>query len=513
MVLLFALFVQMPDTAVAQATRTAGASSYLYLDHWAYPYIDFLQERGRLNGLYRMVRPYSRHGVAASLREIDPESLNSVESHIVSILKDEFAAELWQPADSSSSGEGAVLTLGVEAQPAAGMAESEGELDFNLNTKIGLNTRYFSAFQRMRVDDRLAEDPSYFGRQEGGFGARMEDAYGLVQFSALTFFLGRTVRAWGPGPGGGFLISTNPYSYDHVGFQVETKHLNFTSLVARLDDTAFGNQIQKRFLTTHRLDVRVSDRYQFGISESSLYGGADAGFDPALMNPFGFLHEVQLNSGKEANTMFTLDWWIRPLDKTVFFGEFLLDDFVLDGSDQPPPNRDTSPDRLGLSLGLKLHEVLFENGTLCLSYRRVGNYTYNVKSKRPWQAYTFEAKGLGARENDFDRTGVAYSVYVNPRLQISGHFEYLRNGARTLASNDFEDSTFVKLDFPSGTVERTLSVRLSADFLPNADFNAGGFVGLDRVGNAGNVKGKDDSSFSFGLYLYVSKEYLFRWPG
>ncbi len=69
-------------------------SPYLYLRHWAYPYVDLLLERGVIEGLSPVVRPYRRIDVAKAVLQADERRASRAERAWLERLRREFRGEI-----------------------------------------------------------------------------------------------------------------------------------------------------------------------------------------------------------------------------------------------------------------------------------------------------------------------------------------------------------------------------------------------------------------------------------
>jgi hypothetical protein len=80
-----------------------------------------------------------------------------------------------------------------------------------------------------------------------------------------------------------------------------------------------------------------------------------------------------------------------------------------------------------------------------------------------------------------------------------------------LASNDFEDSSFVKLPFPSGTVEKRLSLSGGALYQHGTVAFTETRVGFDRITNFKHIKDKKKNAVFFlvRLNLNLDKSMIF----
>ena len=139
-----------------------------------------------------------------------------------------------------------------------------------------------------------------------------------------------------------------------------------------------------------------------------------------------------------------------------------------------------------------------------MNYERVGSYTYNVKQKRPWQVYSLDGRGLGNEANDRDRLSINFKFFPIKKWIFDIDASFTRQGERSLASNDFEDSTFVKLPFPSGTVEKRLSFSGGALYQLRTLAFGEARLGFDRITNFKHVMGKKKNALFFLVRLNVN---------
>jgi len=468
----FILLFLLQSTIYSQ-NSVGEASVFLNTDHWAYTYINLLQDRGFLPSLYQSVRPYKRLEIASALQKIEEEKTSTTEKHWIDLLRTEFASEM----DYLDGQTGTANTLfKVHTNGTFYKMLESTRKDFFINPEINYHYGRVAASVRGRIDNGILHDPTYTGRKTDLVAARVEDGYGLWQAEHVYFLVGRFTSNWSPIPNRSLILSDNPYTYDKLQFGFQTKHIAFQTILAKLDNEGPAN----RYFSAHRLDLKLNSGINVGLTETVIYGGINQGVDLSYSNPFLIFAEAQLNDHKEANENIALDVFV-PYKKLNFRGQLLIDDFILDGVSQPPPNRKTSPDRLGWLFSAQFNDLFFQNSQAELTYERLGSYTYNVKQKRPFQSYTYYAKGLGAPGNDGDALDLTFRYFPIPKYIFSASVFWARQGERSLASNDFEDSSFVKLSFPSGTVQKTLGLRLNALYQHSRQLFAEAEVGIDNI--------------------------------
>ncbi|MCB0834873.1 MAG: hypothetical protein KDC45_15495, partial [Bacteroidetes bacterium] len=436
------------------------ASPYLPIDHWAYSYIEMLQIRGHLPELYYSVRPYRRSDITSALARIDENTLSNTERHWIHLLNEELSSHSNNQADNN-------VILRANGSTGAALQNKTYDGDIAFEPEITLSSPYFAGSLRGRIDNDLIDDPTYTGRRSNLVGARVEDGYGLLQWGAGSFYIGRVANIWSPFPDRSLIVSSNPYTYDQIGFAFQTRYFALRAFHAQLSDQ---NGIH-RYLAAHRLDVRLPHNIQLGFTESVLYGGPNQQTDLSYLNPFTVFLSIQLNDKKEANELLAFDAYV-PFGRFAFKSQILVDDFILDGANDPAPNRKTSNDRLGFIFGLQGADLLMPGSVTELRYERVGSYTYNVKTTRPWQSYTQNSRGIGAGANDYDAWLLQHRYFPLPAFVFSADISFGRSGERSLASNTFVDSTFVKLPFPSGQVQKRISFGIGVSYIHSSTWNS-----------------------------------------
>lgn len=496
--IIFSIFLWIAAEAVLYSQNHCPSSSFLPLDHFAYTYIQLLQERHIITGLNVSVKPYKRIDIARTLLQIDTEKISRSEAYWTEQLKKELAFEMNMLADTAAADPFAAASL--KATDRMDFSNNHFENDYAWYPEIRLNGPRFSISVRGRIDNGLLHDTAYSGRKTDYFGARIEDAYGLFSSRYVDFSVGRFAEEWSPVTGRSLILSDNAHTYDKICLYLRGRHIAFRSAFARLDEINGAN----RFFSAHRIDLTFSNNMQIGLSETVLFGGVNQGVELSYLNPFTFYAETQLNQKKEANELLAFDFYI-PVKQYNFRGQILIDDFILDGAGSPPPNRKTSPDRLGFLFNAGGYDLFLNHSTLNLTYERVGSYTYNVKRKRPWQAYTFEDKGLGAATNDYDRWTLELKYFPRPGMIHIFDASLDRKGRRSLSSNDFEDPTFVKLPFPSGTVHKTITAGYTLIWTPLSYSEIRAAAHYTRHSNFNHISGnnKDYLNASLRLDYYI----------
>lgn len=481
------------------------SSTFLYTDHWAYTYIQLLQDRGYLRELYYSVKPYKRMNLAKAVVALNTDQLMLSEKYWVKLLQKEFHQEIQFLTTGNEEGD-ALTAFKTTFETSNYSEDGRFESDFYVNPEINYLINHLSVSLRGRIDNGLLNDPTYTGEKTDGLAARLEDGYGLLQFGKMNLFVGRVAQNWGPFSRKSLILSDNPYTYDQVGLNFETRHIAFHSTFAKLNSVTYGSPPAERYFSAHRLDIKFNGGINIGFSETVVYGGPNQSLDFSYMNPFTIFMNAQTNDGKEANENLAFDFFV-PFRQFNFKGQILVDDFILDGPSKPVPNRKTSSDRLGFLFAVQANDMLVKNSQWLLQYENIGSYTYNVKQKRPWQSYTYDGRGLGNISNDRDSWNLNVKYFPIPKWIFDLDAIFSRQGERDLSANNFEDSSFVKLPFPSGIVEKDIKITAGTLYRYNQNMFGEVRIGFDHVLNRKHIKDSKKTSLYFSLKINLSLDH------
>ena len=210
-------------------------------------------------------------------------------------------------------------------------------------------------------------------------------------------------RNWGAIGDKSFILSDNPYSYDHFLLNYSTNHLKFSMFFAQLEnvDALFHNEPgdtvnsvtdARRFLVGHRLDVRLKNNLQIAFTEMATYGGPARDFEVAFMNPMNFYYPIQRNDGKQMDGFWALDIFYKPLPKLSLYSQLLIDDIIVN-NDPGINDRAQYPDRFATMFSIRSADLFIRGLNTNLTYVRVWNRTY--QSKFTWENYHYRKLGLG----------------------------------------------------------------------------------------------------------------------
>lgn len=497
------------------APLSAGIHETLPIFHWAYDYIDELRVRGYLENLFILNKPFTRGQIAAALNELEARidrgdvALNRTDAWLIDRLRAEFAVEmqhLGEPEDTQPHAEAGVFLL-QEVQDQG--ADTEGHLRWRSKLSVELLGK-LGIYNGMLADNLLDEDSTYIGKRQADLAALTEQAYVMAKLDPFQIKLGRDFIRFGPGRSGTLLFSDAARPLDHLWVAFTYKFLKFSFFAANLDammvpDTTAGRLVRaNRFLSAHRLEFKVRDRFYFGITEAIVYGGPQSNWELGFLNPFVFYHGVQLNGPVTGNTFGAVDFALYPWRNFSLFGELMIDDVQLESGQVG----DLEPDEIGFLVGLQVTNPLAISGTQILAeYTRVTNRTYNTLD--PWEKFLHRGQPIGHfLGNDFDRWDVNLSQWVLPGLQLQLGYERVRRGEGRV--EDPFDRPWLEATleegysepFPFGTVETANVGKFGIIYHPWTDLRLTFFGQFRDVNNLAHQERVSDADFRFRLSLW-----------
>jgi hypothetical protein len=113
---------------------------------------------------------------------------------------------------------------------------------------------------------------------------------------------------------------------------------SISEMTADVDASLGGNRsMQKgypdKFVTFHHLSLNIGKKLNIGVFESVIFSPDDttgAGkFEWAYLNPIIFFRAIEQQNGSSDNVLLGLDFKWNALRKLSFYGQFVMDEFVL----------------------------------------------------------------------------------------------------------------------------------------------------------------------------------------
>lgn len=385
---------------------------------------------------------------------------------------------------------------------------------YHLEMLNDIRFRRFLIRQTFDVDKRYEYDSYYPAHQQRNLRGRIEEAYAQVDWKYGFFRIGRQKRNWGPFADRSLFISSNPYSYDAVEWQISSSAFEFRHLFAPLPnsrgwDSDNGSTIN-RFLTAHSLNVMFGEWVTVGLSESVVFTREKSFPDLHYINPVALYSLVNMNQEGNGNLMLAFQWNIHPFIKSVSFkGQVVIDDFQIDDE----LVTDKEPTHYGLDMGVywtNPFNIPFEH-YLKAEYRKFSEWMYTVTDENGniGERYTYAAKSLGAPQNDGDRLNTGFTVIGKNHWYGSAELGFSRQGIRNVLSRwqDSEPGQTQGLPKDSSySIEKTFSTALNAGFYFKnlADLSIG--LSGNWIKNKDNIS-EPDYKFSPSVSIELSLHY------
>ncbi len=510
--------------------------------HWVWNYLNYLKVAGYLPELDMTNGPTDREVIAGYLLHIDPEKIpeGSREWKMVRILFREFAEEIKEIGNSGGDRSREWLQKILERLQMAVLPETvrsrvrfgafgmvtprykneDVTTDFQFHTRLGLQFgKRFTLYNNMKVFNHLPK--GYIGKTTRKLYAYTEQAYLQINGGIFRFKIGRDYLEVGPGRTGKLLMSANSRPFDMYHAQFGKRYFHFSFWGIMLDPRPIVQEelkqyapIARRYLNGHRLSVNIKNRYFVGASEVMVYGGPNANWDLAFMNPFTIYYGHQANGPyAPGNVLYSLDWDLYLPHQVELYGEFLVDDFQVD---KKVPG-DLEPNELGLLVGVNWANPLrWATSMLGTEYVQIRNRTYNAPVN-DWEKYLHRNQVIGYYlGNDFKRWSIQLEKWVHPDLSVKGFAHLIRKGEGTVEgefNTDYMNYTVEEgyhEPFPWGIVERHWQWGVALFYRPHPLANITLNIAYNDFHNYQHVTGATHSEISASVNLWLQWDTVFR---
>jgi hypothetical protein len=472
----------------------------LPLDSWVYQVVDELHCRGLFSSLHRNVRPYRRGEIASlileanlSLREGGLELTDS-QLWLLRKLNQEFRPELeelYRKRDQAKrdrntlrygTGPVAQATL-VEGDSSCGRMQARFEASLQFDQRFVLK-------DRVVIDTKAEKESRYVGREwKHGLTGVFDQAYANVDLNYLHLLLGRDHLRWGPGREDVLLLSDHIPPFDMAKLEGSLGSFKLIFFAAELDRfwvDGYGFQA-RRYLSGHRMNLKLKFGLEMGISEVVLYGGEDRDPEPYYLNPLLPYYGEQHNRGMDDNILWSFDFTLSSFKNKEVYFELLVDDFQYDF--------ESEPHQTGFQIGLRCADPLgLGRSWFDAEYTKINNWVYG--QNKPWNVYTYHGRGIGSILGpDADRWHLSLLYHLTKEVDLALSAEYKRKGEGRI---DMAQTSAVPYSdkFPSGLVEYTSQHQLTMTYQPDARLKLNLSVEHLKVKNLHNQSGKDLSDLA-----------------
>jgi hypothetical protein len=272
-----------------------------------------------------------------------------------------------------------------------------------------------------------------------------------IYFNALKYFdfqFGYDKNFIGNGYRSLFL---SDYSAPYLFLKLNTRiwKLNYQNILMELiNQHAPGNYLYpKKYAVIHDLSVNVAPWLNLGLYENIVFSRADH-FDFSYLNPVGFLVSAQQENGSADKTTVGLDFKANIGHVTQFYGQLVINEFILDQILHY--GRGYWANKQGLQLGIKYIDAFdFKNLDFQFESNIVRPFTYSSHdSVSNYSNYNQPlAHPLGA---NFDEFILIARYQPSPKWNSEAKIIYFRQGIDSTGQN-YGSNIFINYnDRPAG---------------------------------------------------------------
>ena len=172
-----------------------------------------------------------------------------------------------------------------------------------------------------KTDVRIGQPPTK------GATAALTTYYMKFKLPWFSLLFGKDNLHWGPGRHGALLISENPLPMNLIKLTARYHPVKFQAFTSVL-----GSELDKKYLSGHRLELHLWEKLHMGIAETIVYGER---FENIYLNPVQIYATTEIPTkfvgGKATenldNRLISGDLDFLLLKNLEFYGELLIDDF------------------------------------------------------------------------------------------------------------------------------------------------------------------------------------------
>jgi hypothetical protein len=229
-----------------------------------------------------------------------------------------------------------------------------------------------------RVNTFRAVPGTGFYKNFKGTGVDYFDARGYFTFNAtkyIDFQLGYDKNFIGNGYRSLFL---SDWGNSHLFAKINTRiwKINFQNLFMELMPQfkkSGDDLLPRKYAAMHHLSMNVTKWLNVGLFEGVIFGRQDH-IDLQYLNPIIFYRHIEGTVGSPDNAVAGLDFKANVVNRLQFYGQFLLDEFVLKQLKEDPTNW---VNKFGIQAGVKYIDAFgLKNLDLQLESNRVRPFTY-----------------------------------------------------------------------------------------------------------------------------------------
>ncbi len=445
------------------------------LGYWGYEFLDRCETKGLVNSVVMRVKPYSRETVTRLIIEIEnnlknsPEKFSKTDHAQFEQIKGDFVQELLQMAPDIKTSmsekhlcshfennsqihfdllvmQNMVYNKGEQYDPAEKISETTvgGILRGHLGGKLGYYVDARNSLLRGTDIDEESFDVSK-GSPTVTSGSNVfsdrATAYFIWERPWLRVQVGKDEMEWGPGYHSGLSLTRNMPPADMIKLNSTFKRFSFTSVHMFLN-----NSLGPKYLTGHRIDIRVLRGLYVGGTETVIYGDRDV--EMSYLNPLMPYHVAEHHLGDKDNNTMSLDITLTRFAGIKAYAEFFIDDMTTAES----LNRFYG-NKFAFLTGVHLASPLnIQDLDLRLEYSRVEPFVYAHHDSI--NIYSHYDKAIGHWLGPNSDTALLLASYrFNRDFKAELSFERIRKGTGTISTTDRPESGLRK-HFLGGTVDK-----------------------------------------------------------
>ena len=493
------------------------------LDSWVYPTLDELYSQGLFPQLHGNVKPYTRGEIASYILEINQKQkkqeleLTASQLWLLEKLNQEFRfeiEELYQKRQQNQENRHILKygTYPVFFGNITGNDSSYGRLQAKFDAALEFDKR-FVLKDRVIIDTKAEKERRYWGRKwKKDLTGVFDEAYAQVDLKYFYLLLGREHLRWGPGKEDVLLLSDQIPPFDMLKLEGKLgsfKFIYFTTILDQIWVPYYPDAgelspgfFAKRYLSGHRVNLKLKFGLEMGISEVVVYGGQNRNLEPYYLNPLLPYYGEQYNQDVDDNPLWAFDLALTWFKNKEFYAEILVDDFQYDFKSEPQ--------QTGFQIGFDGAQIFgLKKSYMNIEYTKINNWVYG--QNKPWNIYTYHGFGMGSILGpDADRLFLKLVYHLNQDIGVSFSEDYKRKGEGRIETPQTPAVPHSK-KFPSGIVEYSNQIRFETSYQPSSNFKLDLAWGYKRIENFQNASGKkvDDFGLEMRLSLNLWKERRF----
>lgn len=278
------------------------------------------------------------------------------------------------------------------------------------------------------------------------------------------------------------MLSGTSEGHDGILMAINGSYYEFHSFFGIL------NAVENRFITLHRLALRIKNVINIGFSEALLFSGE---FEPLYASPFVPYYLAQWGMRRDDNIMWLFDARVHML-RSYFSAELLIDDYMYEN--------DPYPDKLAYRLQLKsfpFYPVMIKAG-----YTMVDKWVYTQRD--PQNVYQNKGIPLGfPLGNDVDQSTVTIKYFTGMNVHPSVNLDFIRKGEGSIFLPYEEEGGGWQPPFPSGIVTEQLKIYVGVDIFLLRTFFLRSDIGYEWLRNTDHQAGNNSEDLIFNAKIWL----------